>query len=80
MLAAEVECFPIAFGVEGGGGVHGHAADGVDSFGFRRTHIFVSFLFVVTAFPTSVFRCLEIRRWKVRSELWSSPAIAPSGE
>ena len=80
MFAAEVGCFSIAFGVEGGGGVHGHAADRIYCFGFRSAHIFVSFLFVVSVFPTSAIRCREIRRWKVRSESWSLRATAPSGE
>ena len=48
VLAAKVEGLSIAFGVEGGGFVHGHAADGVDGFGFRRIHDAVNFLFVVT--------------------------------
>ena len=47
-IAAKVEGLSIAFGVDGGGGIHGHSADGVDSFGFRRIHDAVSFLFVVT--------------------------------
>ena len=42
--AAEVERLSIAFSVEGGGGIHGHAADEVDSFGFRRIHGAVSFV------------------------------------
>lgn len=35
VLAAKVEGFSIAFGMEGGGGIHGHSADGVFGFGFR---------------------------------------------
>jgi hypothetical protein len=57
VLAAKVEGFSIAFGVEGGGGIHGHSADGVFGFGFRRIHDAVSFVFAVIAFPTSVFGC-----------------------
>jgi hypothetical protein len=44
LLAAKVGGFSIAFGVEGGGGIHGHSADGVFGFGFRRIHDDVSFL------------------------------------
>jgi len=47
VLAAEVGRLSFAFGVESGGGVHGHAADGVDCFSRGCIHGFVSF-FVVT--------------------------------
>jgi hypothetical protein len=44
VLAAEVGCLSIAFGVESGGGVDGHAADGIDCFGFGCVHVgFVCF-------------------------------------
>jgi hypothetical protein len=50
VLAAKVEGFSIAFGVKGGGGIHGHSADEVFGFGFRRIHDAVSFvLFLVVA-------------------------------
>jgi hypothetical protein len=44
VLAAEVGRLSIAFGVESGGGVDGHAADGIDCFGIGFTHGFVSAL------------------------------------
>jgi hypothetical protein len=47
VLAAKVECFSIAFGVESGGFIHGHSADGVFGHGFRFIHGHVSFLVVV---------------------------------
>ena len=46
VLAAKVERLSIAFGVKGGGGIHGHAADGVDGFGCRRIHDAVSLVLV----------------------------------
>jgi hypothetical protein len=49
-LAAKVERLSIAFGVESGGFVHGHSADGVFGHGFRFIHGHVSFLVVVTVF------------------------------
>jgi len=43
VLAAEVGRIAIAFGMESGGWVHGHAADGIDCFGGGFIHGFVSF-------------------------------------
>ena len=53
MLAAKIEFFAIAFGVESGGCIHGHSTDRIFGFGFRRIHNAVFFVFVITAFPTS---------------------------
>jgi hypothetical protein len=51
LVAAKVERLSIAFGVESGGFVHGHSADGVFGHGFRFIHGHVSFLVnVVTIF------------------------------
>jgi hypothetical protein len=47
VVAAKVERFSIAFGVESGGFVHGHSADGVFGHRFRFFHGHVSFLVVV---------------------------------
>jgi hypothetical protein len=47
VVAAKVECLSIALSVQGGGLVHGHAADGVFGHGFRFFHGHVSFLVVV---------------------------------
>jgi hypothetical protein len=58
MLAAEVRRLSIAFGVDSGGGIYGHAADRVNCFGIGFTHGFVSFfVFVMLAFvlPDSDF-------------------------
>jgi hypothetical protein len=53
VVAAKVERLSIAFGVESGGFIHGHSADGVFGHGFRFFHGHVSFLVnvvVVTVF------------------------------
>ena len=47
VVAAKVERFSLAFGVESGGVVHGHSADGVFGHGFRVSHGPVPFLVVV---------------------------------
>ena len=47
MLAAKVERLPISFGMERGGFVHGHSADGVFGRGFRFIHGHVPFQGVV---------------------------------
>jgi hypothetical protein len=46
VLAAEIGCLSIAFGVESCGGVDGHAADGIDCFGSGCIHGLI-FFFVV---------------------------------
>lgn len=38
MVAAEIKRLSIAFGMESGGFVHGHPADGVFGYGFRFIH------------------------------------------
>ncbi|MPN51199.1 hypothetical protein SDC9_198841 [bioreactor metagenome] len=43
VVAAKVEHLSIALGVESGGFVHGHSADGVFGHGFRFFHGHVSF-------------------------------------
>ncbi len=47
VFAAKVECFSVAVGVDRGGLVHGHAADGVFGHRFRFIHGLVTFLGVV---------------------------------
>ena len=47
MVAAKVERLSIAFGVESGGFVHVHSADGIFGRGFRFVHGHVPFLVVV---------------------------------
>jgi len=48
VVAAKVECLSIAFGVECGGFVHGHAADGIDCFGSGFIHsLFLSGSFLI---------------------------------
>ena len=44
VVAAKVERLSIAFGVESGGFVHGHSADGIFGHGFRFFHGCASFL------------------------------------
>jgi hypothetical protein len=44
VVAAKVKRLSIAFGVESGGFIHGHSADGVFGHGFRFFHDHVSFL------------------------------------
>jgi hypothetical protein len=46
-VAAKVVRLAIAFGVESGGFIHGHSADGVFGHGFRFIHGHASFLVVV---------------------------------
>jgi hypothetical protein len=47
VVAAKVERLSITFGVESGGFVHGHSADGIFGRGFRFFHGHVSFLVVI---------------------------------
>ena len=47
VVAAKVERLSIAFGVESGGFVHSHSADGILGHGFRFFHGHVSFLVIV---------------------------------
>jgi hypothetical protein len=47
VVAAKVDRLSLAFGVESGRFVHGHAADGIFGHGFRFFHGHVSFLVVV---------------------------------
>jgi len=47
VVTAKVERLSIAFGVDRGGCVHGHAADGVFGYGFRFIHGHVPLLMVV---------------------------------
>jgi hypothetical protein len=49
VFAAKIERLSIAFGVDRGGLVHGHAADGVFGRGFRFIHGHVPFLGVVVS-------------------------------
>jgi hypothetical protein len=49
VVAAKVKRLAIAFGVESGGLVHGHTADGVFGRGFRFIHGHVPFLGVVVS-------------------------------
>jgi hypothetical protein len=55
VVAAKVERLSIAFGVESGGFVHGHSADGVFGHGFRFFHGHAPFLVVIVLSFDSVF-------------------------
>jgi hypothetical protein len=58
MVAAKVGGLSIAFGVESGGFVNGHAADGVSGFSRGFSHIFVSYWLLSGFLSTFMLRCL----------------------
>ena len=78
VLAAEVGCLSIAFGVESGGGIDGHAADGIDCFGFGCVHVGFSILFVLIAL--SISRKSERFNRMSRPSCWSWHPIDPNAE
>jgi hypothetical protein len=57
VVAAKVERFSIALGVERGGFIHGHSADRIFGHSFRFFHGFVSFLVVVIKLVIQRSRC-----------------------
>jgi hypothetical protein len=69
VLAAKVECLPIEFGVQGGGGINGHAADRIGCFGFGRVHLHVLLRSIVIVISIFVLRGLEVFQCGVSSRV-----------
>ena len=64
MLAAKVGCLTVAFGVEGGVYIHGHATDRVDSFGAWWVH---KLCWLILFYFGSGFKFRTVRGRKLRN-------------
>ena len=78
VVAAKVDRLSIAFGVESGCFVHGHAADGVFGHGFRFIHGHVPFLLLLLSFDSDFSGVWKTRGRGVASRCGQVAPLTPA--